>query len=206
MATAELWQLLVQSYNAESVFMVFAPADVLSVCPLAYEPITRATQFLAGQVYAADSFDDVSGQTDLRAHLFVWDVRIPVYRVRTHLSHVHGYVLDAWLDGQKLSSDEFFGRPVGICPHAVYGRAQADQFADEWGWRCGMVYNIDFGPNRRMWHKVEWSGGATFDWLRMQIEAAVGRRRMLWICFPADKNGVLFFQETNPLVLDDGRA
>jgi hypothetical protein len=206
MSTAGFWQSLINSYNEEDVFIILAPHDMLDECPFASECIARATQFAAGCVYVADSFDDVSGQIDLRVHLFAWDVRIPLYRARTHLSSRFGYVLYACLGGEKVGSDEFFRRPVGICPDRIYGAEQADLFADEWGWRCGMIYNIDVPPRRPLWHKIEWSGATTFDHLRTQIENAVGRCRMLWIYFPRDQNGVLFYQASNPLCLADGLA
>lgn len=206
MNTTELWQLFLQHYNHEHVFMIIAPRNILDQCPLASEPITRATRFVAGGVYVADSFDDVSGQVDILVHLFVWNVRIPIYRVRVHFSPKFGYWVEAWLDGQKVTPDEFFRRPVGICPDKIYGSEQASEFADEWGWRCGMVHLIEHLPNRRLLHKITWDGATTFDKIRDAIEEHVGRRRMLWICFPRDKNGELRYQETNPLFLPDGLA
>lgn len=200
------WKLFLLAYNQQNAFVIVAPRDMHSQCPFDAEPITRTTEFSAGRVYVADSFDDVSGQADVHVHLFVWNTRIPVFRARIHLSPRHGFSVDAWLDGEKVTTDEFFTRPVGICPAEIYGHEQADQFADEWGWRYGMIYVVESLPYKCMQRKIKWSGANTFDALRNSIENEVGRRRMLWIYFPCDRNGVLFFQETNPLLLANGGA
>ena len=199
MEAAGFWQMLVQSHSPEEALIVIAPAAMHAGCPVPAEPIGRHTVFVAGAAYISDSFDDVSGQTDVRVHLFVWNTRVPIYRVRTHFSPHHEYRIDAWLDGAKVTTAEFFGRPVGICPAEIYGSQQADQFADEWGWRCGMIHVMDRAPRCAMRHRIEWRGATTFEKLQLAIENIVGARRTLWVHFPPDCPGVLFYQETNPL-------